>query len=785
MKKDRDLQRFLREVERAEKEKNKATGQKDVKERIKKEKVKKEKVRKEKKVATAEETSAVKDENIKAKKVSIKSITKLNFRPEWMAKLKLPKIKLPERTPAEGEKVTQKKKMTSIRKQLIILFCIPSVFIIVLGMVCSVSASKALQTNYEEAAVATMTASADKFEMIFSSIENNINQVNSNGSISMYYGGSYKEGSKDERTAKNAIRDLMETLALEDSYIAQAAVLAEYGVSYYSGGSISGENRAADFEASGDGKAFIESGKPYYWMARHSFLDNMLGISDDSYFLSVTTGIKSTLGDDLGYAVADIKSGVLKEVLEGIALAEGSNFALVSPEGTVFTAKGVTVDSHFTKREEYETTVGKKKVQKLYDKVDGETYLMVYVPVGESDMALCGAIPREEIIKSADSIKLLAAGFVLVCVICSVLLGIRVATSYSKAMKRTMAGLDKVAKGDLTVKMKIRRRDEFGALMVCANKSVGNMKNMVEQTSSAAAQVGISAGSVEESSQKLLTATQNILASIGEIRNGIVQQAEDSERCLVQSEELSGRIEEVKKDADAIEQLAQAARKAVENGMEAMGLLEQKGEETAEITGRITEDMDALARESRSIRRIIGVINDIAEQTTLLSLNASIEAARAGEAGKGFAVVADEIRRLAEQSVEAAGEIAGIVGGITSQTEDTVQTVAQAEDIVMSQGEALKNTITLFRNIGDNVEEVSGRLESIVNGVERIGEAQNVTVDAISSISAVSEETSAASEEVQSMVDLQMKAVEELSGESTVLNEEAGRLQEALAAFRY
>ena len=150
-----------------------------------------------------------------------------------------------------------------------------------------------------------------------------------------------------------------------------------------------------------------------------------------------------------------------------------------------------------------------------------------------------------------------------------------------------------------------------------------------------------------------------------------------------------------------------------------------------------------------------------------------------------FAVVADEIRRLAEQSVEAANEIAGIVNGIKVQTEGTVRTVAQAEGVVASQEAALKNAITLFKSIGENVEEMTGRLENITQGVDRIGQAQNVTVDAISSISAVSEQTSAASEEVQNMVELQLKAVEDLSAASNVLSEEAGKLQEALQAFRY
>lgn len=757
MKKDQDLQQFLREEERAEKEKNK----KDKRKREKTPKEKKEKPVKEKKEKPVKEKKEK-----QAREKTTKPFDKL-------------------RTFGKKKPSGAKKKMKSIRTQLIILFCVPLIFIIVLGVVCSTSASNALQTNYEEAATSTLSANADKFELIFSMIESNMAQLSSNSTVSLYYGGSYTEGSRDETTAKKTIQSLLSTLAGEDSMLGNIAVMSSHGTSYASAGAFSGTDVAAAFEASAEGQAFRSSGRNYNWTARHSFVDEALQISEDSYFLAVTSLLTNTLGKEVGFVTADIKLSTLVETLSNIRLAERSIFAVVSPDGVEVTADGVSATPYFIGKNEYNTTIATGEISGGYEKLDGEQYLVICAPIGDSGVLLCGAIPRAEIVKSANSIQLLTVVVVLVSAVCSVLLGIWVANSSARAMKRTMAGLDKVAKGDLTAKMKTKRKDEFGALVACANKTVNNMKGMVEHTSAAADNVGSSAAGVEDSSAKLLTATQNITNSIAEIRNGIVQQAEDSERCLIQSEELSDRINEVKADADAIDELAQSAKAAVENGMDAIGILETKGAETASITKQITVDMDALATESYSIGKIIGVINDIAEQTNLLSLNASIEAARAGEAGRGFAVVADEIRRLAEQSVEAANEIAGIVNGITKQTEGTARTVAQAEDIVTSQSVALQNAISLFKNIGENVEEMTERLKNISNGVDRIGEAQTVTVDAISSISAVSEQTSAASEEVQSMVDLQMKAVENLSEASTMLNDEARKLQEALSAFRY
>ncbi len=844
MEKDKDLRKFLKSEEREEKAKEKKAKEPKVKapkepkvkepKAPKEPKVKAPKVPKEPKVKEpkapkepkVKEPKVPKEPKVKTPKVPKEAKTKEGsgvldkLKSIKLPKVKLPKIKFPKKS---GDEVTAEvaaagdapakakgenkfiafvkeavsklpefgsggkgKKMKSIRTQLITMFCIPLIFIIVLGVVCSSSASDALQANYEEAAGSTINAKAEHLDLVFDTVESKVTQLNSSSDVSLYYAQTYTPGTRDEYNAIKGIQADVSTLGGEnEAIIGNIATISYYGESYASDGKFTGTDKATAFEATAEGQSFKASGKTVQWSGRHAFVDSELGLSESDYFMAVTSKMVNNLGKETGYISADIQSSMLLETLNGIDLAEGSIFAIVSPDGLEFTQNGISETTYFIGKAAYDAAVGAKSMASGYAKINKDKYLVICSPIGDSGAMLCGAIPHSEIIASANSIKVLAVVVVLVSAACSVLLGIWVATSYAKAMKRTMAGLDKVARGDLTAKMRTKRRDEFGALVACANKTVTNMKGMVQQTSVAADNVGSSAAGVDDTSAKLLTATQNITTSITEIRNGIVQQAEDSERCLVQSEELSQRINEVKADADAIDELAQNAKTAVENGMDAIGVLETKGEETASITKRITVDMDALAEESQSIGKIIGVINDIAEQTNLLSLNASIEAARAGEAGRGFAVVADEIRRLAEQSVEAANEIAGIVNGIKKQTEGTAQTVAQAEEIVASQSVALKNAISLFKNIGENVEEMTERLANISNGVDRIGEAQTVTVDAISSISAVSEETSAASEEVQNMVDLQLKAVEDLSEASTVLNDEARKLQEALQAFRY
>lgn len=688
------------------------------------------------------------------------------------------------RQPKKPSIPVKKKKMRSIRTQIILMFCVPLGFLLVLGGICSVLASSALQKNYEQAAGSTLLARADQFAQIFSTVESKMEQLNSNSNVSLYYNGALAEGAKAERDAKKAIQSEIALLGGEtEKMIGNIATIADYGVSYASDGTFSGTENAARFEQSAEGAAFLACGQQYYWTSSHEFIDRELGLSKDDYFMAVTTVLRNALGKELGYISADIRMDMIVDTLNSIELADGSFFELIAGDGSEAGSEGRLSEARLTPKTVYQKAKTAGKFTNGYEKINGKQYLVICTPIGEMDVLLCGAIPKSEIVASANSITVITAVVVLISVACCVALGWFVAQSYAKAMKRTMAGLDRMARGDLSSKMRTNRKDEFGALVACANKSVINMKGMVEKTSAVAGSVGSSASDVEGTAAKLLTATQNITNSVSEIRNGIMQQAEDSERCLMQGEELGSRINEVKEDADVIDGLAKSAKTAVRKGMDAIGVLAQKGEETTAITKKITVDMAALAENSHSIGKIIAVINDISEQTTLLSLNASIEAARAGEAGRGFSVVADEIHRLAEQSVGAAGEIERIVNGIRQQTEGTVQTVEQAESIVASQSAALNHAITLFKDIDANVEEMTERLEHISEGVDRIGQSQSVTVDAISSISAISEQTSAASEEVQNMVDLQLKAVENLSNASIVLNDKAKELQEALSVF--
>lgn len=220
-----------------------------------------------------------------------------------------------------------------------------------------------------------------------------------------------------------------------------------------------------------------------------------------------------------------------------------------------------------------------------------------------------------------------------------------------------------------------------------------------------------------------------------------------------------------------------------EKGLSSVSELDQRAKETTNITNAIINDIKMLDDNSKSIGKIIKAISGIADQTNLLALNAAIEAAHAGDAGKGFAVVADEVRKLAEQSMNATREIVSIVKDTQTQTSRAVQRAETSGGILRLQNESLQNTIEIFRNISNSMEQLVKKVENTMDAVSEMDEFKVQTTAAIENISAVSEQTAASSQEVTASTQEQLDSIEELADHSQQLNDAASNLTEAISQF--
>ena len=246
---------------------------------------------------------------------------------------------------------------------------------------------------------------------------------------------------------------------------------------------------------------------------------------------------------------------------------------------------------------------------------------------------------------------------------------------------------------------------------------------------------------------------------------------------------LSQKIGFMSESAAQISELTDATGEAIASGINSMEELNRSAASTTEVTSHVIIAIQELEEKSRSIGKIINTINEIAEETNLLSLNASIEAARAGEAGRGFAVVAEEIKKLADQSMNSASEIEHIVEEIIAGTGDVVTVAKKAEEIVKSQEEAVNYTTGSFEKIDKKVDSLMDSLSMINSNVENMDRARATTLSAIESISSISAQTASGSKTVYTAAQTQSDAVTELEGASNKLAAQAEELATMLQKF--
>jgi methyl-accepting chemotaxis protein len=351
--------------------------------------------------------------------------------------------------------------------------------------------------------------------------------------------------------------------------------------------------------------------------------------------------------------------------------------------------------------------------------LNGVSKRAVFVTNPLTGWKIVGTIEVSEISSATQSILNTTLIVIGVAILFGALLVFWIIRSITSPLKQLTSSTEKIANGDLTEEISIRSKDELGQLSASVNHMVQKLRGLIED--------------VIRSSQNVADASQQISATTEEIASGSSAQSHAAQNMQELFSELSTAINSVAVSAEDAAELAAKTTAIAHDG----GHIVQK---SVDSMNQVSTQMTRLEEDSSKIGEIIEVIDDIAQQTNLLALNAAIEAARAGEQGRGFAVVADEVRKLAERSSEATKQITTIIKEMQGNTHKSVVAVQGGVSQSEETGKAFERIIEMINQTEQKVTEIAAASE------EQAAQSSEV-MHSIGNISSASQEAAAAAEE--------------------------------------
>ena len=502
----------------------------------------------------------------------------------------------------------------------------------------------------------------------------------------------------------------------------------------------------------------------------------------------VITAVKAIQSKDssetIGVIALNFNLSVIENIVNQSNVGNGGYAFLFDKDG--FALAHPTLKGENVKDIEVVKEVYKKDAisQFISYKQDGAARKLYYTTLDELGWKLGVVYDEKDLYSMATNVQNISIILGLIGVAITIVTVIFMSARIAKPIVLLNEKAEEVANGNLSIEIHSKSRDEIGMLTRSFNQMIEQLRSMVSSIKLSAGETSVSVDSLSAVTEETIASSGEVKKAIEDIARGTEQQAEDAEHTKALTMSFASQLLNVNGKMETMNQKSAAAEKLVDQGTVAIEQLTVLSQQSQLELLTVEEVINNLLTKLQNIEEIISTITDISDQTNLLALNASIEAARAGESGKGFAVVADEVRKLAEQTAMATAKVQSTLIEVEEGSNKVIHSMKQSKESKDLENEAVASTKTVFENINENIRLLMTSIHEAANEVMVMNENKDRVVEAISNISAVTEQAAASIQEINASIEEQVTAIETIGSSSLQLSDMANDLSETVKRFK-
>jgi methyl-accepting chemotaxis protein len=331
---------------------------------------------------------------------------------------------------------------------------------------------------------------------------------------------------------------------------------------------------------------------------------------------------------------------------------------------------------------------------------------------------------------------------IVIVIIAIIVVSTRFSNRLSKNILQIRKAINEAASGNFNNKIIINSRDELEKLAVSFNDMCVKVSSLLDNVNLSVKDVNVASLSLNDKSIQLSSSIATVNETVSRIDLGTTDSTNNLELLTSNMEDVSDSINRIDSLALNVSSMADKANSLSEFGLDIIGALIDKANETKKLTYEVNEVIQIVSKSVKEIETMNETITQITKQTNLLSLNAAIEAARAGEAGKGFSVVAEEIKKLAEQTELSAKEITNTISHINYNVQNAVDKAGKTSNAVEQQQNSVKQSHDIFRDIISSISDLSVKVTDISKDLNELSRKKNEVLNEVQSLTVIVEETS-------------------------------------------